>query len=305
MLRICLTLLFMMAIMPAVHAQNLFGIWQGNQAYGFGWHQPDKVVLELNEDTDSTFTGISHTYYGNQYYEHYVVKGSIDRSKHSIIVREVGTISVKIGAMDQNYPGTYSLTYSCSDTFCQMNGYWRPFVNPSIFVAKRIGSSFYKTIHTPKPPVKDTVPVVVMPKPKPQPPVIKDTTPVTPTKPLPAVVTPRKEDIQSLIEINPKEVDSIHLAIYDNGEIDNDTISLFFNDRLLVNKKMISLKPINVAIALKDITPFSKLKLYAENLGTIPPCTALMVIMVGKKRYEVNLSSDFRKNATVEFFLKE
>ena len=37
----------------------------------------------------------------------------------------------------------------------------------------------------------------------------------------------------------------------------------------------------------------------AENLGDIPPNTALMVINYGRKRQEVFLTSDDKKNAKV------
>jgi hypothetical protein len=38
----------------------------------------------------------------------------------------------------------------------------------------------------------------------------------------------------------------------------------------------------------------------AENLGSIPPNTALMIVTDGKNRYEVFLSSSLTENATVE-----
>jgi hypothetical protein len=43
------------------------------------------------------------------------------------------------------------------------------------------------------------------------------------------------------------------------------------------------------------------LALYAENEGDIPPNTALMVIYVDDKRFEVRLSSDMKTNAKVVF----
>ena len=46
-------------------------------------------------------------------------------------------------------------------------------------------------------------------------------------------------------------------------------------------------------LAEDEYTPF------AENLGLIPPNTALMVIHDGKKRYEIRLSSSLEKNATI------
>jgi len=38
-----------------------------------------------------------------------------------------------------------------------------------------------------------------------------------------------------------------------------------------------------------------------ENLGSIPPNTALMIVNAGEKRYQVYLASDNKKNAMVRF----
>jgi hypothetical protein len=43
----------------------------------------------------------------------------------------------------------------------------------------------------------------------------------------------------------------------------------------------------------------------AENLGSIPPNTSLMIVTAGTKRYEVFISSSEQKNAKVVFDLKE
>jgi hypothetical protein len=43
----------------------------------------------------------------------------------------------------------------------------------------------------------------------------------------------------------------------------------------------------------------------AENLGSIPPNTSLMVITTRNKRYEVFISSTEQKNAKVILDLKE
>jgi hypothetical protein len=39
----------------------------------------------------------------------------------------------------------------------------------------------------------------------------------------------------------------------------------------------------------------------AENLGDIPPNTALLLITVGAKRYQLHLTSTEKKNAQVRF----
>jgi hypothetical protein len=44
--------------------------------------------------------------------------------------------------------------------------------------------------------------------------------------------------------------------------------------------------------------------MYADNLGAIPPNTALMVVTDGDSRYEVRISSDLKKSGTIRFVHK-
>ena len=48
-------------------------------------------------------------------------------------------------------------------------------------------------------------------------------------------------------------------------------------------------------------TSVNEISMYAENLGKIPPNTALAVIYAGPKRFELPLTSNFIKNATLRF----
>jgi len=41
--------------------------------------------------------------------------------------------------------------------------------------------------------------------------------------------------------------------------------------------------------------------MYADNLGKIPPNTALMIITAGQKRYELRVVSSEQKSAVVRF----
>jgi hypothetical protein len=93
--------------------------------------------------------------------------------------------------------------------------------------------------------------------------------------------------------------------LYDNGQIDGDTISLYFNGKLVVASKGLSTTPISITIKLDPDREENELIMYAENLGSIPPNTALMVVTVGDKRYEVNITSTEQTNGTVRFKLKE
>ena len=96
----------------------------------------------------------------------------------------------------------------------------------------------------------------------------------------------------------------IKVDLYDDGDVDNDIVSVFFNKTSLVDKKALSDKAYTFML---DLTPGknNELLMFAENLGNIPPNTALMVITDGSKRYEVRLAADLKNNASVRFELRK
>jgi len=93
--------------------------------------------------------------------------------------------------------------------------------------------------------------------------------------------------------------DSLRVDFYDNGEIDGDSISVFFNNELLTSAQILSQKAIHFNLKLDDARPFNELSMFADNLGSIPPNTALMIVDDGKKKYEVRLTSTLQNNGTV------
>ncbi len=111
----------------------------------------------------------------------------------------------------------------------------------------------------------------------------------------------RNSDLIKTIEIDNN---SFTVDLYDNGEIDGDSISLFFNGKLLLSHKRLSDKAIRLTLDVDDTQNVNELIMYAENLGTIPPNTALMVINDGDNRYEVRISSDLQKSGVIRFIHK-
>lgn len=99
--------------------------------------------------------------------------------------------------------------------------------------------------------------------------------------------------------------DSISVTLYDNGTIDGDSVTLIFNDKILTTHQLLSEKPVTFYIKIAPGNSRNELVMYAENLGSIPPNTALMVIYDGEKRYELNVSSSKTSNGVVSFKLKE
>jgi hypothetical protein len=261
----------------SLFSQDISGVWVGNYEKVIFMNHPEKLVVEISVYNDSLITGASHLYYKDDSYEHYKIKGVYNRSNSTVYFYEDSTIDVRLGFMETNCLGNYTMKLKITDVALSLKGRWSD-NSTRLFGCPSTGVWLQKDI----PP--DQNQITFMPHDK---------------------NLERSSDIQSLIEISEFEKDSIEISIFDNGVIDNDSISLYLNDSLLINRNLITNKPISLFISLDKNIPLNKLKLAAENLGTIPPCTAFMIVKTRKKRYEVNLSSDFSSNGVVEFFMKE
>ncbi len=108
----------------------------------------------------------------------------------------------------------------------------------------------------------------------------------------------RAKTLQTII---PIVGDSIELKFYDNAEIDGDSIALFLNDHLLQEHIALTDRAYVVKIPVAGLQPDNELVMVAENLGSIPPNTSLMVAVVGNKRYEARLQSSEGSSALVRF----
>ncbi|MBK6634933.1 MAG: LamG domain-containing protein [Chitinophagaceae bacterium] len=128
----------------------------------------------------------------------------------------------------------------------------------------------------------------------------KDTTPVVPANEL--VLEKRKNELVKEITVDQ---DSISVTLYDNSIIDGDSITLIYNDKILATHLLLTEKPKTFYIKIAPGSSRNELVMYAENLGSIPPNTALMVIYDGNKRYELNISSSKTTNGVVSFKLRE
>ncbi len=118
---------------------------------------------------------------------------------------------------------------------------------------------------------------------------------------LPKTVTQRKNVEQSHLEVNVK---TINLKVYDNAIVDGDTVSILYNGKMLLTHQLLSEKGIELNIELDLTQPRHEITLFAENLGSIPPNTALVVITAGKKRYELFASASLEENAVLVFDYK-
>ncbi|MCU0323157.1 MAG: hypothetical protein MUE72_12130 [Chitinophagaceae bacterium] len=91
----------------------------------------------------------------------------------------------------------------------------------------------------------------------------------------------------------------IDISFFDAGVMDNDTISFYIDTTLILHRIVLTGKPIQIRVNKPENATQNLLSMIAENLGSIPPNTALMIIEYGKRKYKINMKSDFIQNGTL------
>lgn len=174
---------------------------------------------------------------------------------------------------------------------------------------------------TPKPPKADPP---VAKKPAPEPPVVKKPTPVPPAPlpqpkaatidssaratikkpkvPAPPVIASRVNEVVKTINTGKGK---ITINLYDNGTIDNDTVSVYLNNKLVLSKKRLTTNPLTFTFDVDEENEEMEVVMVAENLGEIPPNTSLMVVKANGQQYEIRITSTEQKNAVVRFRLNQ
>ncbi len=147
------------------------------------------------------------------------------------------------------------------------------------------------------PPAKDTAKPIVASVPTPQKPVPPQQPQVNIAKEAEKLVKMRSKDIVRILDVTD---DSVRIDLYDNGEFDYDTVSVFYNNKLVQYKQLLKTRePIQFYVHVNDDETNNDLSMFAENMGLIPPNSALMIITDKNNRYEITLNSTYQKNAAV------
>ena len=276
-----------------------------------------------------------------KYYTICRLTGSLDRDTREIVVTEIERTKFNTPPNFQNCFQTHRLHYEKdSDDMEVLRGTWIPAPNQSgncgsgtTVLSRRIVNSLPLGIkpreksviakaHTKKPASKKPVitsdkrssTVKKSPEVKPEierNPISKNENSVhdnPATKPeikhSTTITTPNRgfensrKDIAKTITI---EQPTFRLDFYDNGEIDGDSITVFYNGKIVLSHQKLTDKAISLTRALDKNTKENVVTMYADNLGTISPNTALMIVTDGNKRYEVRIESDLAKSGSVVF----
>lgn len=131
------------------------------------------------------------------------------------------------------------------------------------------------------------------------------------TKPAPRVTVEAPPIVQAAADIEKRvtksdqsfyfETDSLLLTLYDNGEVDGDTVTVLMNGNIIFSKLGLTTKANSKTIYISSNMDSVKLVMYAESLGEYPPNSGLMVVTDGKKQYDVRFSADLKTNSAIIF----
>ncbi|MBN8673671.1 MAG: hypothetical protein J0L56_06030 [Chitinophagales bacterium] len=115
------------------------------------------------------------------------------------------------------------------------------------------------------------------------------------------VLTRIKES--SFREIPEIKVDTgtIRLDFYDNAEIDGDSITVKVDKKVVLSNQRLTAKALTTFIRIDLSNKFHEVEMIADNEGSIPPNTAILIITAGEKQHRLWLSAKEEKSARVRF----
>lgn len=214
--------------------------------------------------------------------------------------------------MDNEHPGGCGNDFAVDDITLRECVLPTP---PAVETKQPTGQKRTEKVKQTTPVKKPASPQVSIPGKRTDEPAIKKTTTIetpSPVKPgrttapgvlsLPAPIATRENPVIKQIST---EAGELLVQLYDNGQVDGDTVSIFHNNQLIKSRAALSDKPVTIKIMLDEQHPHHELVMVAENLGSIPPNTSLMIITAKRNRYEVFISSSEQKNAKIVIDLKQ
>lgn len=113
------------------------------------------------------------------------------------------------------------------------------------------------------------------------------------------IVTPTfKDETVPLIKVDTGE---IKLEFYDNGTIDGDSITVKVNKQVVLSHEKLGKKPVTTTVRVTLETPVVVVEMVAENEGSIPPNTALLIVTAPNLYHRLYMSSTKEKSAKLRF----
>jgi hypothetical protein len=296
-------LIFVLVFLSSVYvqAQDVVGYWYGNANVKNGSSSNNYLVELILKQDKSNVQGVVNYYFRNTF-RSFKLNGNFNSATRQLNVYNIPvTYFASTGVMEVDCAMDLNATLRVAKTGSNLNG---KFVGkaayrnvcPEIFFDLKLNKDadqdsvlqalreFKETYQVWRPSASDTlVAATIINRP-----VVNY-----------VVTNQYKERQNTVVDEIIVDADSLQVDFYDNGEIDGDSISIFYNKSLIAFNRILSTRAIHFKIGLDTTKEVNEISMFADNLGSIPPNTALMLLYDGKKRYEVRLSSNLEKNASV------
>ena len=114
----------------------------------------------------------------------------------------------------------------------------------------------------------------------------------------PTIVEKKASRSNQLLSHIRLETRKVTLLIRDYGTVDNDTVTIFFNDRIVAENLRIDAVADEFELELEPGKQ-NELVFVANNLGDVPPNTARITLIADNRRYNYKLFTDEKNNALV------
>ncbi len=309
-------------------AQNLQGIWKGHFFGDDGEQYNYEVQLQ---HIKNSISGITYAFQDKSFYGKAIFNGNFNPATKAVFLQEIKTIEIKLGDSDHACIQTCTLTYVKSGKEEFLEGTYTSTIektdtinetikgsdcgNGKMTLRKVVSSNFEMEPFLLAKPVV-TNPIISTEKNKPTPKTTTDVRPkIAPVQKIessiakPTIKTPivttipfqlkyRKNILHETLTISSKDVT---IKLYDNGEVDDDSVSVYLNNKLMLSKKRLTKNALTISFTLDESIAEHELVIAAENLGKIPPNTALMIVNAGEQRFEIRISSTEQNNALLKF----
>lgn len=108
-----------------------------------------------------------------------------------------------------------------------------------------------------------------------------------------------KERKKVLVEQLDLHTDNLELRIFDNGIIDDDTIAIFINNEKIRSFYRLKSESLSLDYLAENLPDTIDIVMVAQNMGFIPPNTAVMEMVMNEKIYTLGLESTDSTSAMV------
>jgi hypothetical protein len=274
-------LAFLLILSCFGRGEDLNGIWKGTLTQGPGGCYPQYFLeLQINFNGDR-LTGKAYDYYDRDHFVKMNFTGRYNPQTHRLVIIEAQVLQANIPADCEACIKTYDLNYSRNGDQEELTGDWKGTYTDKRLVCPPGQIRLKRATQSDFPVDIDQSDTLVA---------LQKTLHLQPRQP-------------TLVKTITLHASDVKIELYDDGVIDGDSVTVFINNKLLLYHQMLTDRPLTIHFNAFPNTEY-ELVMYADNLGTIPPNTSLLMVTSGSEKYEAFMSSSEQQSATIRFIYK-